>query len=128
MPTNYPAGYIGGAGGHYGVGNGAVITQQSNRTTGVVINSMCGTITTNTTSLAAEATAKFTVTNSAVSIADVIVLSIQSGSNSSGAAVGVSTVANGSFEISVTDNNASAGTAETGAILINFVVIKGAAS
>jgi hypothetical protein len=36
----------------------------------------------------------------------------------------VSTVAAGSFKLKVANNNASGGTAETGAIIINFAVIK----
>ena len=40
---------------------GAAVTQITSRATGVTINAMCGTITTDTTSLAAEASARFTV-------------------------------------------------------------------
>lgn len=107
---------------------GGSVTQATNRTTGVTLNKLCGTITTDTTSLAAEATAKFTVTNSTVEIGDVVVTSIQSGSNSGGTIVYVTTVAAGSFQIAVQNNNASGGTAETGAILINFAVIKAVSS
>lgn len=104
-------------------GKGAV-TQATNRTTGVTLNAQCGTITTNTASLAAEASAEFTVTNSAVlSASDVVAVSIQSGANGGNTQVSVSTVAAGSFKIRVSNNNAAAGTAETGAILINFAVI-----
>jgi hypothetical protein len=103
---------------------GGLVTQQSNRTTGVTLNTICGTITTNTTSLGAELAAEFTVTNSLVAIGDVVVVSQQSGSNGGMTDVWVSTVAAGSFKIKVANNNAAAGTAETGAILINFAVIK----
>ena len=108
----------------YATGAGASVTQQTNRTTGVTINALCGTITTNNASLAAEAAAEFTVTNSKVAIGDVIVLSIQSGTNGGNTDAFVSTVAAGSFKIKVANNNVAAGTAETGAILINFSVIK----
>lgn len=107
---------------------GAAVTQITSRTTGVTISSLCGTITTDTSSLAGLATAKFTVTNTKVAIGDVIVVSIQSGSNSGGTFVSVSTVAAGSFQIAVHNNNAAAGTAETGAIIINFAVIKAVAA
>lgn len=104
-------------------GKGAV-TQATNRTTGVTLNNQCGVITTHTASLAAEASAAFTVTCSAVlSAADVVAVSIQSGSNGGNTAVAVTTVAAGSFQIKVSNNNAAAGTAETGAILINYAVI-----
>jgi len=107
---------------------GSAVTQTTNRTTGVTISALCGTITTDTTSLAAEASANFTVTNTLVGINDVIVVSIQSGSNGGNTAVTIVTVANGSFVIKVSNNNAAAGTAETGAIIINFAVIKAPAA
>lgn len=108
----------------YGAGAGGAVTQLTSRTTGVTLNNITGTITTNNASLAAEATADFIVTNSAVAIGDVIVLSMQSGSNGGGTLVNISTVAAGSFTIRVHNGNVAAGTAETGAILINFAVIK----
>jgi hypothetical protein len=103
---------------------GSTVTQATNRTTGVTINALSGTITTNTASLAAEAAAAFTVTNSEVAIDDVVLVSIRSGSNGGNTKVFVSTVAAGSFAISVANDNAAAGTAETGAIIINFTVLK----
>lgn len=109
-----------------GKGAGGAVTQATNRTTGVTLNTVSGAITTNNASLAAEAAAVFTVTNSKVAIGDVVVLSIQSGSNGGNTEVTVNSVAAGSFVIQVANNNAAAGTAETGAIIINFVVIKSA--
>lgn len=108
----------------YATGAGSTVTQATNRTTGVTINTLSGQITTDTTSLAAEAAAEFTVTNSTVAIGDVVVVAQQSGSNGGNTDVFVSTVAAGSFKIKVANNNAAAGTAETGAIIINFAVIK----
>lgn len=108
----------------YATGSGGAVTQATNRTTGVTLNKISGTITTNTTSLAAEAAAVFTVTNSSVAIGDTVIVSIQSGSNGGNTKVTVNTVAAGSFVIQVANDNAAAGTAETGAILINFAVIK----
>lgn len=110
----------------FGTGAGGAVTQATNRTTGVTINTPTGAITTNNASLAAEATAAFTVTNSSVAIGDVVVVSQRSGANGGATAVYVSTTAAGSFAITVANNNAAAGTAETGAIIINYVVLKGA--
>lgn len=112
----------------YNLGAGSAVTQATNRTTGVTINTLSGQITTNNASLAAEAAAEFTVTNSMVEIGDVIVLSQQSGSNGGNTEVFVSAVAAGSFNIKVANNNAAAGTAETGAIIINFAIIKAVSS
>lgn len=112
----------------YATGAGGAVTQLTDRTTGVTLNKTTGQITTNNASLAAEAAAAFTVTNSSVAIGDVVVVSIQSGSNGGNTAVNVTTVAAGSFQIQVSNNNAAAGTAETGAIIINFAVIKAVAA
>lgn len=111
----------------YATGAGNTVTQITNRSTGVTINAICGKIQTDTTSLAAGASAEFTVTNSAVAIGDVVVVSQRSGSSNVAGVAGVTvvsvvTVAAGSFIISV--NNLSTTTAETGAIVINFAVIK----
>jgi len=113
---------VGGIG--YGTGAGGSVTQITSRSTGVTVNALCGKITTDTTSLAAEASAVFTVTNSAVEIGDVIAVSQRSGSDGGNTAVNVTTVAAGSFALRTSNNNASGGTAETGAIIINFAVIK----
>lgn len=111
----------------YSTGNGAggVVTQATNRTTGVTLNSLTGTITTNNASLAAENAAVFVVTNSKVAATDVVLVSQQSGSNSGNTDVTVVATAAGSFSIAVINNNVAAGTAETGAILINFAVLRG---
>lgn len=111
----------------YRAGAGGTVTQATNRTTAVTLDKLSGQITTNNASLAAEASANFTVNNALVEIGDVPMLAIQSGSNGGNTAVTVVTVANGSFVIKVSNNNAAAGTAETGAIIINFVVLKGVA-
>lgn len=123
LRQNYdPLTMNGGKDGQY-VGGGTV-TQATNRTTGVTLNTLSGQITTSTTSLAAEATATFTVTDNTVFPMDIVIVSINSGSNGGGTIAFVSTVTTGSFNISVQNNNASGGTAETGAIVISFTVLK----
>ena len=119
----------------YATGAGGTGTQTTNRATAVTMSPagcMSGTITTDTTSLAAGASAEFTVNNSSVAIGDVVLLCQRSGSATAVAGVAgtthchVVTVANSSFIVSV-DNNSST-TAETGAIILNFVVIKAVAA
>lgn len=112
----------------YATGAGGAVVQITSRSTGVTLSKLSGTIQTDTTSLAAEAAAVFTVTNTTVAIGDVIVLSIQSGTNGGNTAVAVTTVAAGSFALKVSNNNAAGGTAETGAIIINFAVLKAVAA
>ncbi len=110
------------AGVGYATGAGAAVTQITSRATGVTITGLCGTITTDTTSLAALAIAVFTVTNTSVAIGDVIILNKRSGATNTKTDLRVSAVAAGSFNIAV--HNIDASTAETGAIIINFAVIK----
>lgn len=115
----------------YATGAGWAVTQITNRSTWVTINTITWTIQTDVTSLASWASAEFTVTNSAVAIWDIVVVSQQSGSDliagvAGTTVVNVVTVAAGSFEVSV--NNLSTTTAETGAIIINFAIIKGVAA
>lgn len=113
-----------GAGIGYAAGAGGAVTQATNRTTPVTLSKLSGTITTASSSLAAETAAAFTVTNTAVAIGDVVVIAIQSGSNGGNTTISITTVAAGSFQITVANQNASGGGAETGAILINYAVIK----
>ena len=105
-----------------GLGSGGTVTQATNRSTGVTINKISGAITTNATSLAAGAEATFVVTNSTVAIGDVILLSARSGQTANTSIPHVSQVANGSFSITLTNLNGT--TADTGAMVINFLVFK----
>jgi hypothetical protein len=114
-----PIGFATGAG-----GTATQITSRATPVTMVPNPCLSGTITTTTSSLAGLASADFVVTDSAVAIGDVVLVSIQSGSNSGATVVSVSTVTAGTFTIRVSNTNAAAGTAETGAIIINFAIIK----
>lgn len=104
----------------------ATVIQATNRTTGVTINTLSGNITTNTTSLAAETAAVFTVTNANVFADDVVIVTMQGGSNGGNTTIATTTTAVGSFQITVANQNASGGTAETGAIVINFLIMRAA--
>ena len=108
----------------YTTGAGGTVTQITSRTTGVTLSTVCGSITTDVSSLAAEVAAEFVVTNTLVAVGDVVVISIRSGTNGGNTAVNVTTVAAGSFKLKVSNNNAAAGAAETGAIIITFAIIR----
>lgn len=108
----------------YATGAGGAVTQTTSRTTGVTLNTVCGSIQTDTSSLAAGTAATFVVTNSAIAIGDVPVVAIRSGSNGGNTTVQVVGVTNNSCSIQVSNNNAVGGAAETGAIIINFAIIK----
>ncbi len=107
----------------YASGAGGAVTQLTNRTTGVTLNKLSGQITTNNASLAAGAEAEFTVTNSEVDATDVVVVNITPGGTGTPQAY-VSTVADGSFKVTLTNLHAT--TADTSADVINFAVIKAA--
>lgn len=106
----------------YATGAGSSVAQATDRTTTVVCNGMSGAITTQATSIAAQTSLAFTVTNSSVAIGDVIVLSIRSGPTGLKTIATVTTVAAGSFQINLF--NGDAAVADTGAAIINFAVIK----
>lgn len=113
----------------YATGAGGTGTQATNRTTAVTMSPagcLSGTITTNNTSLAAGAEAEFQVNNSSVAIGDVVVIAIRSGQTATTSFAYVSAVAAGSFKITL--SNLAAATADTGAMIINFVVLKAVAA
>lgn len=115
------------AGVGYRTGAGGAVTQITTRSTGVTLDKLCGTITTDATSLAAAAEATFVVTNAKVAAADVVVVCVKSGGTTPGSTIAVVTaVAAGSFSITVT--NLHSATADTAALVINFVVIKSVAA
>jgi hypothetical protein len=108
-------------------GVGGAVTQITSRSTGVTLNKFCGTITTDATSLAAGAEATFAVTNSKVAATDVVVVCVKSGGTTPGSTIAtVTAVADGSFSITLT--NLHAATADTAALVINFVIIKSVAA
>ena len=110
----------------YATGAGAAVTQATNITTGVTINAIAGKITTVASTLAAQATAEFVVTNSAVSATDVVAIS-STYAGAGSCMVSVSQVADGSFSI-VIFNATTATTALNAAVGINFAVIKSVAA
>ena len=104
------------------ISKGSTATQQTNRSTGVTINAPAGAITMNAASLAAGAEASFVVTNSFCTAKSVPVVAVKTMSTGLPVAA-VTTVADGSFTITVT--NLDAATADTTADVINFIVFNG---
>ena len=115
-----------GAGLGYITGAGGAQTQASTRATTVVLNKLCGAITTDTTSLAAGAEATFTLTNSTIAAGDVVVVSLKTPSSTGLSIPAVTTTAAGSCQITLTNVHGS--TADTSASVINFAVIKAVAA
>ena len=96
------------------------VTQITSATTGVTVNANAGTITTVAQNIAAGGEVQFTVTNSKVTALSVPVVAIASGTVGGTTVANVTAVAAGSFQITLT--NLHAATAETGTLVINFVV------
>jgi hypothetical protein len=109
----------------YTTGAGGTVTQLTNKSTGVTLNTLSGRITTHNAALAAAAEVTFVVTNNQVASTDVPVVAIASGGTAGSYAAVVSAVGSGSFSISL--SNLSGGSLSQ-AVVINFAVIKGATS
>lgn len=105
----------------YAAGAGGAVTQNWSRTTGVTLNTVCGSIT--LFSAAGRWTpTSFTVTNSAVAATDTVIVSQKSGTDKY--AVIVTAVADGSFEITFWDLTGT----RTEQPVFSFSVIKAVAA
>ena len=109
----------------YPTGTGGAVVQQTSKTTGVTLNKLCGKITMNGAALAAGAEVAFTLTNSEIGPTDAVIVNIQSVGTPGAYLVSVGAIAQGSCSITI--SNASAGSLSQ-AIVLNFVVVKAAAS
>lgn len=108
----------------YSTGAGGAVTQATNKSTGVTLDKVSGSITMNNASLAGAATVSFTLTNSTIEATDVVVVSAKSGASTGKYTVAVTATAAGSCQISVTNVGSTAGEA----LVINFAVIKSVAA
>lgn len=111
--------------GHVVMADGGTVTQATNKSTGVTLNTQSGQITMHNAELAAAAEVAFTVTNSKVSATDVVIVNHGSAGTAGSYLVGVSAIGAGSFGIVVANPT---GGALSEAIVLNFVVIGGASS
>jgi len=104
--------------------NSGTITQATNHTTAVTINSTSGVITLAAVALAATTNAEFTVTNSTVQADSVILVTMQDENtvNNKQLACAIHTVAGGSFKISIINPHSASATSAT-ASKIHFLVI-----
>ena len=101
---------------------GGVVTQATNKSTGVQLDRRAGQITMNNASLAAAAEVSFTLTNSHIAASDIPIVAIASGATADSYIAAVTAVADGSCRIQVT--NTSAG-ALGEALVLNFGIVKG---
>ncbi len=104
----------------YGSGAGGTVTQATNKSTGVTLNTRCGQITLNNAALAADTTVSFTLTNSSIAAGDVLVLNHISGGTAGSYLLNARSAA-GSASIDV--RNITAGSLSE-AVVIAFAIIK----
>jgi len=113
-----------GAGKAIGYTTGGAVTQATSKATGVTLNQAAGQVTTHDASLAGGAEVSFTVTNDKVAATDVVAISLQSGASTGTYIVSISAVAAGSFDVTLSNVGTTAGEA----LVLNYAVIKAAAS
>jgi len=113
------------AAGTLDIQDGGTITQATNKGTGVTLNTHSGQITLNNASLAAAAEVTFVLTNSTIAATDVVIAVHGSAGTAGAYLVQANTMASGSCNVTVA--NLSTGSLGE-AIVVNFVVIKGASS
>jgi hypothetical protein len=102
-------------------GIGGAVTQDTSKSTTVILNKPCGQITMHNASLGAGARVSFTLTNSSIAATDVVVVNISSGATADAYGVTVTAVAAGSCRIQLANFSAS----PLGeALVLNFAVIK----
>ena len=101
------------------------MSQATNKSTGVTLNKLCGTITMNGAALAAATIVTFTVTNSTVAATDVVHAQHDSVGTTGAYTIMPNTMAAGSFKISVRNNSAGS---LSEAIVIRFAVVKAVAA
>jgi hypothetical protein len=105
----------------YATGAQGAVTQATSKSTGVTLNKSAGQITMDAASLAATTNVTFTLTNSALSAKDVLILNVTNGT--SGAYnCWVSSMTAGSATITL--RNISGG-ALAEAVVLNFAIIHG---
>jgi len=108
----------------YATGAGGTVSQATSKSTGVTLDNVCGTITMNGAALGAGTIVSFTLTNSAISAGDVLVLNHTSVGTLGAYGLNAAS-ANGSATIYVR-NNTSGSLSQ--AIVLSFAVIKAVTS
>ena len=104
----------------YAQGGGSV-TQATDKSTGVTLNTPCGQIVMNAAALSADTAVAFTLTNSQIAPQDVVAVSIKSGATAGAYAVSTLDIDSGSVKIVL--RNLTAGSLSE-AVVLNFVIIK----
>ena len=100
-----------------------VVTQATDKSTGVTLNKSAGRITMNAASLAANTAVSFTLTNSLLSTNDTMIVCISGGGTAAAYTTYISSLAAGSAVVTL--RNLTGG-ALAEAVIINYAIIHGA--
>ncbi len=106
--------------------DGGTVTQATDHSTGVTLNTHSGQITLASVDLADDADIEFVVTNSTVAATDVVVICLADNQDTGTLTVTIADVGAGVFTVLM--SNQSGADAGNGACILNFVVIGGASS
>jgi hypothetical protein len=106
----------------YMSGQGGTVTQATSKSTGVSLSKLCGNITMDAASLAADTAVSFAFTNANIAAGDLLIMSHISGGTLGAYSVTPSSFAAGSCQVNV--RNLTAG-ALAEAIVLRFIIIKG---
>lgn len=108
----------------YATGAGGSVTQATSKTTAVTLNKAAGQITLNSGVVPQNEAVNFTLNNSVIAANDAVLVNIRSGATANRYGVFVTAVAAGSCRIELRNFGDALGEA----VVLNFVVIKGANS
>lgn len=108
----------------YPAGTGGTVTQLTSKATAVTLNAISGQITMHNAVLNRNTGVNFTLTNSFIAATDVVIVNIASGATPSSYTATIDAVAAGSCAIHL--HNHTTGTDLSEAVVLNFVIIKGA--
>jgi hypothetical protein len=110
----------------YPTGTGGTVTQATNKSTAVTLDKISGQITMNAAQLNRNTGVSFTLNSSFIAATDVVIVNIASGATANSYTATIDAVAAGSCLIHL--HNHTTGTDLSEAVVLNFVVIKGAHS
>lgn len=115
------SGSSGSVGIGYGTGAGGIVTQGSNKTTGVTLNTATGQVTMNGAALGAGTIATFILTNNMIAVNDILILNHIGGGVTPGGYTLNARCSAGSAQIDVRNNTAGS---LSEAIIISFAIFK----
>lgn len=107
--------------GYGGSSTGGIVTQLTDKSTGVTLNKLCGQITMNGAALVQNTSVSFTLTNSYIDSTDVVIVNIASGATAGVYSITVEVINSGACNISLFNHSSGS---KSEALVLNFAIIK----